>query len=251
MARVCRLLGVLTPSAEPLAQSMSDLVDPFLQLSREHRDGWGLACWAGDRISVDKEPLPAYESELFAAAVAAATTDAALLHLRLASPGLPLCQDNTHPFVAGRLAFAHNGSIQPVSALDDLLAETPSDYEVCGTTDSERYFALLLQALRDREPATAIVATAARIRAATQIVALNCLLLTEDALFAYTEHDPMSEPARRRGPDFFPMRYTVTDERVVVASSGFAQPEPLWRPLHEGDVLEVRRGTLEVRVHQV
>ena len=36
--------------------------------------------------------------------------------------------------------------------------------------------------------------------------------------------------------------------RVVVASNGWEQPSPAWRPLPNGSVLEVRRDG-EVRLH--
>lgn len=103
--------------------------------------------------------------------------------------------------------------------------------------------------LRDKGPVDALAGAAEDIRARASFASLNCLLLTDEALYAYADDDPGSEVSRRRGPDFFRLRYRVDGERVVVASSGVPQPDGAWRVLPYRRVLEVRRDDLGVRVH--
>ena len=90
----------------------------------------------------------------------------------------------------GRVAFAHNGSIRPPAALDELLTQR-SQRARRGTTDSERYFLLVAQRLRDgATPAEALRTTADEIAATTPFTSLNCLLLTPDELYAFCRFDP-------------------------------------------------------------
>lgn len=248
---MCRLLGVVTRTARPLADSLGELAAPFTELGREHRDGWGIAAWPAQcaALRTVKDTVPAAESRLWDEALTGTLTDAAVLHLRLASPGLPVVPGNTHPFTAGTLAFAHNGFFTPYDALDDLI-----DADLlagrAGSTDSERFFLRVLTLLREADPVDALARAAADIRARASFAALNCLLLTERALYAYSDEDPDSEVSRRRGPDFFRLRYRADGDRVVVASSGVPQPEGRWTVLPYRRTLEIHRSSLRVSVHQ-
>jgi hypothetical protein len=78
---------------------------------------------------------------------------------------------------------------------------------------------------------------------------LNCLLLTPDALYAYTAHDPHSDVIRRRGPGHLALSYRTDADAVVVASTSRPQKPPTWSTLPEGHVLEIRRGDLRTVVH--
>lgn len=248
---MCRLLGVVTRSPLPLTTALGDLAVPFTELSREHGDGWGVASWPGpDGVGprVVKGPGRAAGDELWDRTLGGTPTDAAVLHLRMASPGLPVVPGNTHPFTAGGLAFAHNGFFSPYDALDELI-DPGLLAGAAGSTDSERFFLRVLTLLRDKGPVDALARAADDIRARTAFASLNCLLLTGEALYAYADEDPGSEVSRRRGPDFFRLRHRADGERVVVASSGVPQPDGAWHVLPYRQVLEVRRGDLGVHVH--
>jgi predicted glutamine amidotransferase len=115
---------------------------------RGHLDGWGLA-WYGDgeTPSLRKEASdPRSYSCARAIETAVAETPRLLLaHLRKASPGIPIHVCNSQPFVEGAWSFIHNGTLQEPDRLP------LQRYQVKGTSDSERLFLFLLEALEQGE----------------------------------------------------------------------------------------------------
>ena len=229
----------------------------FEALSVEHGHGWGIG-WIDDRGGVDvrKEPTQASRSAGFASAVADTYTDTALLHLRQASPGMPLTLANTHPFLADGLAFAHNGYAWPAETLDTLVAEADGPSPM-GDTDSERYCSVVRARIHEVGAPAALRAAALRITERARMTALNALLLTPESLLAVAW---WHAPTIREQPDGeterdYRLWYRVGPDRVVVASAGIpptqdgTASDAGWQELPDRSVLEVRRGTLEVTVH--
>ena len=72
--------------------------------------------------------------------------DLGLVHLRWATPGLGVNERNSHPFATGQYLLAHNGAIHPQDRLPGML---PPEWEqqLGGSTDSERYFLLIMSRL--------------------------------------------------------------------------------------------------------
>jgi predicted glutamine amidotransferase len=256
------LLGVVSRTPARLSDLLADDLAPFTALAAEHKDGWGVAYWgatdlpasgdagAGTDLAIVKSQDPAHTSMAFARTVAGVSTDAALLHIRMATPGLAVNLDNTHPFTTGPIAFVHNGEFTPPEAINALIdPDLLSGAQ--GTTDSERFFLLVRTHLRDSDPATALALAAADIRDRAGIVGLNCLMLTPEALYAYVEYNPEAEVFQRREPDYLSLHYRVEPDHFVVASTGWPQPEPAWTLLPEREVLEIRRGSLRVTRHRV
>jgi predicted glutamine amidotransferase len=248
---MCRLLGVVASRRTALSELLAYELDHFLGMAREHSDGWGMAYTdPTDGLVLAKEPVRADFSSDFGPLVGCCITDAALLHLRLASPRSAAKDGNTHPFGDERIAFAHDGFFSPPDALDGLLGAARL-VALEGDTDSERFY----RAVRRRvdygvEPARALIQAAEDIRAvADEYASLNCLLLTPSALFAYAEHDPSSEVFGRRGPDFFDLSYRVEPGKVVVGSTGWSQPAPHWRRLGQRQVLQIDRRDLRTTLH--
>jgi predicted glutamine amidotransferase len=220
-----------------------DLAD-FTELSAKHGDGWGVARSTRRRVVVRKRADAARTSPEFARWADRRRTDSGLAHLRWATLGLGIGPENTHPFTDGRVAFAHNGSIRPPAALDGLLSER-SRRQRRGSTDSERYFLTVAQRLRDgATPAEALRTAADDIAATTPFSSLNCLLLTPDELYAFCRFDPDGE-LEDEDPEYYTLRYRITGDAVVASSSGWGRD---WQELADGDLLVVRRRTLETSV---
>jgi predicted glutamine amidotransferase len=249
---MCRLLGVVSSRRATVSELLADDLGPFVNLACEHPDGWGIGhVGPTDRVLMTKEAGRADRSSRFSSLVNWTMTDAALLHLRLASNDLAVTAANTHPFGNDGEAFAHNGYFAPTGAIDkDLGADLVAS--AGGDTDSERYYLAVRSRIEGGlSPAKALADAAARIRAAaTEWVSLNCLYLTPQAMFAYADHHPDSEVIRRRGPGFFDLGYRVEPGKVVIASSGWSPPGGGWIPLPERHVLEVRRHDLRTTIHE-
>ncbi len=242
---MCRLLAVVTDQPAALAVSLADVLPGFTALSALHQDGWGAAAVSDGSVRVRKQPERASADGAFGQALGDLAGDAALVHLRWASPGIPVGYGNTHPFVRDGLAFAHNGSIEPRGRIVELVApDLRGDLE--GQTDSELYFRAVLTRMREVGPERALLDTAATLRECCVVGGLNAMLLTDEALYVFADHDPDSAPSRRHGPDYFPIRYSRQRGRVVVSSTGYEQPGIRWSELPQRHVLRVLRRSLAV-----
>ena len=109
-------------------------------LSREHPDGWGIAVrdqnWLVERSTTCADACARF------GAVADRAATLVIAHIRKATVG-PVALTNTHPFIRGRYAFAHNGTVDTRP-----LAIAPAHAAaITGDTDSERLFAYLLTCL--------------------------------------------------------------------------------------------------------
>ncbi len=249
---MCRLLGVVTRQDRNLTETLGATLTSFRSMSQVHCDGWGLAYWDGDDELIDaKKPESALHSADFDTAVTGAITDAALLHIRKASPAMVNTPDNTHPFVSGSVAFAHNGWLYPQEPLKQL-AESSHAPEVCGDTDSELFFSLVLARLRHLEPVDAIQAAIAQIdQSEVDYLSLNCLLLTDESLYAVECWDPAAVELKGDPPDTFALRFRAGDDVATVASSGWEESVDGWNELGNRHVLQIHRGDLRTTVHRM
>ena len=245
---MCRLLGWAASKPISLAGLLGEAdLAAFTELSCKHGDGWGLAHAAGDGVVVQKAPDAARLSPAFAEAASDAR-ELAMVHLRWATLGLPVCVDNAHPFTDGRLALAHNGSISPPQSLDPLLDDRVRSL-LSGDTDSERFFLAILSRLPDGaadddEIGRAYADTVRAIAGSLAFSSLNSMLLTPTRLFAVCCFDPDAE-ARESEPEYYRMRYRTTAGAVVVCSSGWGSG---WQELGNGELLSVDRGSLTLTV---
>lgn len=253
---MCRLLGWVSRTPASARDVLGDDgLAAFRRLSRLHADGWGRAADDGNGPVLDRSTTRADDDPEFARAMTY-PTQAAVVHLRWATPGLPVELRNTHPFLHDGRAFAHNGAIYPVDRVGDVL---PPEWQrrLHGSTDSERYFLAVLAELD--EPGTDVPTAAARVTdrlaRAFRPSSLNALLLAPETLYAVSCYDPAAAPPAPEAAfvdrsTYFDLRYRVTPDSVTVASSGFLPPEADgWEHLPNGSVLVVDRRTLAV--HQV
>lgn len=241
---MCRLLGTVSTRPVTLDEVLGDRRGAFLALARQHGDGWGHAWVSGGQVEVRKAPDSALDSPELVGLAAGQAAEVALTHLRWATLGLPVQPDNTHPFTDGRVAFAHNGSVEPPTALDDLVAPGLLAQRH-GDTDSERYFlAVLSRMAAGATPTQALVETVAAVVASSaRVHSLNSMLVTPEALYAVCCYDPGSYA----DPDYYPLLYRREGDAVVVASTGWTDSAG-WTTLSNGQLLVVERGSLATTV---
>jgi predicted glutamine amidotransferase len=231
-----------------LADVLGEGLPAFAALSSLHRDGWGFAWYRPDdgRLEVAKAPEQAQDSSAFAQAAARIQTDMLIGHLRWATPGMDLCSENTHPFARGTVAFAHNGSLSPLEAVEDLIApEERATLE--GTTDSERYFLALLTAIeRTGDAEQALRELIAALHQRTRSTCLNALLLTPQALYVVCDW-AADAPMVRQDAGYYRLYYRAGPDGVLIGSSGWQQGGD-WTELEDGHALVVERGTLRTNI---
>jgi predicted glutamine amidotransferase len=257
---MCRLLGVVSATPVSVSRAVGEnVLADFVALTKIHGDGWGIARvrLPGHDPRIEVSSGTAADDPHFAVATHDQRSAATLVHLRWATTGIAVCPENSHPFLADRIAMAHNGSIKPISELDQLLAPEIAA-TIRGNTDSERYFGLIRQH-RASSPdlAAAVRLAVSQLRDVFPSARLTALVLGEDQMIAVHAH------ARSRLPDediaeitaadlpaehledYFGMRWTRTDEdRVVVASTGFGDLD--WQPLESESVTAISMQDLSM-----
>jgi predicted glutamine amidotransferase len=253
---MCRLVGWVSSSAQSLADVLgADGLAELMALSRQHADGWGMAWWEGAELRTVRSHLPAYSSLEFASLAHETRADAALVHLRWATPGLPVAPQNTHPFLAGEWAFGHNGAVRPA---DGLLALLPPSARagLGGDTDSERLLHVLLERIGAQGLEDGLRSTVADVCAELTPSSLNALLLGRDELTAVCCHGaaslgaaPVLDGPPEDQPGYFDLRWRREGDTVVVVSQPLG--ERPWVPLDNGTALVVRRQAVESRTVQI
>ena len=243
---MCRLLAYASRTPVTLSDLLgTDELAEFTDLSRKHADGWGFA-WAEQQgVGTFRAADAAHASPGFAQVSQEHRTDLGLAHVRWATQGVTAVE-NTHPFSDGAIAMAHNGTISQAEALDPFI---PADLARLrkGATDSERYALATIAAARTADPADALAETAALVADTLPFSSLNAMLITDRELVALSRYRPEAE-ALEAEHEYYHMRYRVTPEAVIVASSGWGDG---WETLGNGEVLVVQRHTLEVEIRPV
>jgi predicted glutamine amidotransferase len=259
---MCRLLGVVTSEPHTLPEVLGDQLDGYTELSHEHQHGWGIAARRpDDTVDLTKGAEPAWTSPLYAETLRTTISDQTIVHIRKASPDMPVVLKNCHPFVrtvpegAGlasgqQIAFEHNGFFEPSPRLRGWLRDHDGPQPE-GDTDSELYFCLLLVHARTRDWPAAIEATVRQIVADYELRepgdrpdSLNCLVSTPDAIYAYSQHEPRKlRPTAAR--DYYVLRLAQRPDATIVASTLF--PLDGAEPVEQQRVFRIDRENLSVR----
>jgi predicted glutamine amidotransferase len=254
---MCRLLAHVSRRPLTVAEAVGDVdLASFADLSPRHPDGWGMAWWPSLDAAVEgavprrrRAVGSARENPEFAATVRDVRGCANVVHLRGATRGLTIRLENCHPFVRAGAAFAQNGAVHPQHRLPELLP-AHLEAEVEGSTDSERLFLYLYDRLEDDEPFADVVGDVlAELLSDFTSPVLNSMYLTPGHLHVVNAHNPTALPYPGDPHDLFALRFRVDDDLVVVASSGFDQPESRgWHTLDNMTILSVALDTLELWV---
>ena len=264
---MCRLLGYVSDRPTSVVDVLGeDGFDRFTALTAVHGDGWGMA-WRAEDATIQTVSVAdsASADASYDSLCRTPLGRAGIVHLRWASEGLAVVPENTHPFVepdtvAGTVAFAHNGHIEPIDALERLLGED-SRARLRGTTDSERYFRFVLECIEKEQDLEAGV-----VRALDVLVAefprssLNALMLTPRTMFGVHVNSAAASPQRRlralfeseeeiparHTTEYFAMDYRVQPDAVHVISSGL--DEEGWTPVPPETAAMVDLETREITV---
>jgi predicted glutamine amidotransferase len=244
---MCRLLGYISNAPITLNAAVGEDFERFVDLSSKHSDGWGLAQLVRqpDGLQVYRLPESARQSSVLGELARTQQSDAGILHLRWATPGLPIQTANTHPFHRGEYAFMHNGAIS--NEIDSLVVPELRPL-LEGNTDSEKYFLVALAHVNVLGPLSGMIRAVEQIGGSCDYTSLNAMLLTPDELIVVSEHRlegiPADEPR-----DYYELRYQISHERLVVASTGW--PQAGWKSLPNHSVSRMDVKSLTVSTHSL
>jgi glutamine amidotransferase len=149
---MCRLYGFRANEPTRVECSLVHAQNALMSQSRQdmaglpNDHGWGIAAYPDGVPYLEKQAWAAWRGEHFRKAAAQVYSHAVIAHVRRATVGPPGLE-NTHPFVHGRWAFAHNGTLPDFAAVRErILPATDPIHraEIGGRTDSEHIFRYLL-----------------------------------------------------------------------------------------------------------
>lgn len=260
---MCRLMGFAAAERVGARAAVGPVAfDDFIELSRLHHDGWGYATSdEPGQVEVYRSPQAALDDPHLSA-LRADRARAGIVHLRWASLGLPVREENSHPFVAdhdGPIAFAHNGSVRDHAEIEPLLGEEQRALRR-GDTDSELYFLLFLRSLtRHHDVGDALRATVEAIRSFAPVASLNAVVLTSEELCVVHSHTGMPMPVADLEEScgsldkvppahldrYFDLAWTEGSGVVAAAHAGLTGE---WETLPPDSLLRVRRDDLSSAV---
>ena len=116
-------------------------------------DGFGLA-WYNQELSIEpalfKSVSPAWSNNNLMEICRIVQTTCILAHVRAATQSLIVSESNCHPFKWNQFTFMHNGDVGGFNTIKRALLSSLSDEafnHIKGTTDSEHFFAVLIDEL--------------------------------------------------------------------------------------------------------
>ena len=243
---MCRLLGYVSHEKKTFDSAVGSDFSEFVTLSSVHCDGWGVATIDHDQsvARVVRQPEAAHASHKFLDAVKESISDGALLHLRWATAGLPVSENNTHPFVYEDISFIHNGATYPPAALEPLISPFLIPL-IQGDTDSERYFYFVITKIKELGFIEGCKAAANYIRANVDYSSINAMIMNEKQWVVICEHHTVRAPDWAPD-DYYELKYKSDALSVLVASTGWNQPG--WTVLPNHYMLVIDRDSFAVEV---
>lgn len=239
-------MGYVSPNKTSFPAIVGDYFSDFVALSSVHCDGWGLSTvdQSGSHIVLNRKVEAAAASSTFDATVAKNIADGALLHLRWATKGISISENNTHPFVYGDYSFIHNGSIFPPDVIVPFI-DPKFKSLIIEESDSERYFYLVMTEVEKLGLVAGFRSALAIIKEYGDTTSLNCMLMNRDYFLTASEHDTARKPDWAPD-DYYEIKYLPTPEGVLFASSGWNQPG--WTTLDNHHAALVNRSSFEIEV---
>lgn len=241
---MCRLLAFTSHNTTTIPEFVGREFGEFLKLSKVHHDAWGIAIDDGTNTALIKAAETASASDHFSQTINAKSGLGGLLHFRWASPGLPVSDQNAHPFNYRDISFIHNGALSPYDALEQLVAPEFKKLRV-GQTDSELFFLYLLGEIEVSGFKDGVIKAIRNVKANFKYSSINSMVMNKDYLIIVSEHDPINKPSWADAY-YYELRYRLDDSGIAVASSGW--PQEGWNLIANHQIVIVNRNTLQLEV---
>ncbi len=241
---MCRLLAFSAKNQTTIPDFIGKDFSQFVALSNIHHDSWGVVLENEKNLTLLKAAETAATSSTFDSTICHTSGTGGLLHFRWASPGLPVKQENAHPFTYQDISFIHNGALAPYDALLGEIDETLLESRQ-GETDSELFFLFVLTKIQQSDFVTGTLKAITAIRNSFKYSSVNSIIMNSDFLIVVSEHDPNNKPDWA-DDIYYELRYRIDESGVVVASSGWDQTG--WNLLENHQALVVNRHSLTFEI---
>ena len=198
---MCELFGVNSP----VKLELNELLKEFFSHGREHPNGWGMAFFYENAVSLEKQPEESHKSLYLKQRLQSKIeADRMIAHIRLATRGT-ISYENTHPFVMGdtsgrRWTLAHNGTIFEGSCLSSL------SHRQQGQTDSERILSYIIGRVNEKLEQKKELSAQERFALIDKITCeitpknkVNFLLFDGELMYAHTNCQNSLYCCRREG----------------------------------------------------
>jgi predicted glutamine amidotransferase len=249
---VCRLFALHAgPHDVPAEFWLLHAPDSFAAQSEHNADGFGIATLSTrDGQLLVRNPIKAADDQTYRQVSQRARASQFLAHLRYASTGV-VSLANTHPFLMDNRAFAHNGVVGDLPEVERRLGTSLA--MVGGTTDTERFFALLTIRIREagNDVRAGIVAAVHELARDIELYSLNFVLSEPGHLWAfrYPEHNPLW--LLHREPHGDPLVQndaagtlhlhpeSEIEHPIVVVASERTDDDPDWEEVGVGELVHI------------
>ncbi len=185
-----------------------------------HSDGWGIAYRQGNSMSVMRSGQPAATDPLLGEV--AAKTTRFIGHVRYASNPETVNAGNSHPFLSGGVALAHNGTFK---------GRIGAEAHARKVSDTLVFTEVLAAAWKDRT-LEGLHESLSRLLGDAGLVgdysAANMLIAADTSLFALRKF--------RRNPEYYTL-YLRSGEGLTVAASEPLDDLPGWVLLSDGELV--------------
>jgi predicted glutamine amidotransferase len=228
---MCRIFAVR--AATPV--SVRPAFDGLRKLAAEHKDGWGVANFPATGKLIETGIMSAESCSRFNA-LGDLTTQAMLVHIRLASVGT-VHERNTHPFAAGPWVFMHNGTLKNFDrARERFEAEIAPKFraDLKGETDSERCFALFRTYLGDRTESDDVASALTRVFRTAEKLCDDAAPGKRSAM-NFLVSDGVRVFATRRDRTLF----TLSRPELAAIASAELLPDETWREVPDDTLVMI------------
>lgn len=186
---MCELFGV----SSPVRIRLNELLWELFSHGTDHPNGWGMAFFYGNSVSLEKQPEASHKSAYLKQRLQfQVEADKMIAHIRLATRG-SIGYENTHPFVLRdqrdrAWTLAHNGTIFDCDLLN------PFAHIQEGKTDSERILAYIVSRINEAEEQKALKArdrfeiVDQSLRAVTPENKVNLILYDGELMYVHTNY---------------------------------------------------------------
>lgn len=215
-----------------------------------HEDGWGIGGYKNGKMDYFKKEansaLQGQEYDKIVSNIVSGQSDLIVGHLRKSSVG-NVSFNNTHPFIFEDFVFCHNGTI---FKSENIKLDSYYESLIQGTTDSERFFMLIMQYMASRkdEKVTpslireSLMAAVKFLRENFDYAALNFIFTNGKYTWALREiNEDNNIVKEKKMLDYYSLYQGIGKDgkSVIVSSEKIEDQDISWRLIENHEILEI------------